>query len=58
MGGDRRGARSQPSIGLGVLHATREYGASANVENSDLSEDEAMDIAVEEVRTVRRSRRG
>ena len=30
---------------------------AANVENSDLSEDEAMDIAVEEVRTVRRSRR-
>ncbi len=30
---------------------------AANVENSDLSEDEAMDIAVEEVRTVRRSLR-
>ncbi len=30
---------------------------AANVENSDLSEDEAMAIAVEEVRTVRRSRR-
>jgi len=30
---------------------------AANVENSDLSDDEAMDLAVEEVRTVRRNRR-
>ncbi|MCQ3807734.1 MAG: hypothetical protein OXB92_11100 [Acidimicrobiaceae bacterium] len=30
---------------------------AANVENSDRCEDEAMAIAVEEVRTVRRSRR-
>ena len=30
---------------------------AANVENSDLSEDEAMELAVEEVRAVRRSRR-
>jgi len=30
---------------------------AANVENSDLSDDEAMDLAVEEVRIVRRSRR-
>jgi hypothetical protein len=30
---------------------------AANVENSDLSDDEAMDLAVEEVRSVRSSRR-
>jgi len=30
---------------------------AANVEKSELSDDEAMDLAVEEVRTVRRSRR-
>jgi len=30
---------------------------AANVENSDLSDDEAMGLAVEEVRSVRRSRR-
>lgn len=30
---------------------------AANVESSDLSDDEAMDLAVEEVRTVRRNRR-
>jgi len=30
---------------------------AASVENSDLSDDEAMDLAVEEVRAVRRSRR-
>jgi len=31
---------------------------AANVENSDLSDDEAMDLAVEQVRAVRRNRRG
>lgn len=31
---------------------------AANVESSDLSDDEAMDLAIEEVRTVRRNRRG
>jgi hypothetical protein len=37
---------------------TRRVSAAANVaENTDLSEDEAMDMAVEEVRAVRRSRR-
>ena len=30
---------------------------AANVENSDLSDEEAMDLAVKEVRAVRRSRR-
>ncbi len=30
---------------------------AANVEKSDLSDDEAMDLAIEEVRSVRRNRR-
>ncbi len=32
-------------------------GLAANVENSELSEDEAMQLAVEEVRAVRKARR-
>jgi len=62
-----RDAASWASIGeaLGVSrqsaweYFTRRVSTelAANVENSDLSDEEALDLAVEEVRTVRRNRR-
>ena len=48
----------QPSVGLGVLHTTSEHGARRKrCREFRFSEYETMDLAVEEVRAVRRSRR-
>ena len=62
MGSHRQGPRHHSTVRLGrstqpTLHLSALTSPRNAANNSDLGEDEALDIAVEEVRQVRRARR-